>query len=802
MLEGARMHRKIQREEGAGYQPEVPLSVRVPLVLEGEEAELLLEGRADGIFYGTDPSFPLLGDAWTIDEIKTTYGNIGSMKEPVPVHLAQAKMYAWIWLRQNGLENVRVRMTYVRLQDGDKRYFTQEQEREELESYAADLFERYAKWAAAEVRWRRIRTDSLRALQFPFAYREGQRELAVHVYHTICHRRKLFLEAPTGTGKTLAVLFPSLKAMGEGKADRIFYLTAKTVTRAVAADTMSLLRGQGLRCRSLVLTARERICVLDHPACDPSSCPRADGHFDRVNEALMSLLTETDDFSREAITACADRFQVCPFELSLDLSLFADVVICDYNHVFDPRAKLRRFFGDTAGGNGLIGDIRETEAEDAPAQERAVPGPVFLIDESHNLVDRGREMFSAELSLETLTVFRPLVRHIYPELWKKLGAAVREMRVLRETAPQQGYVLLDDTDLEGLTDAVYTVFGEIESIQAEERSLDRSGRKISQERQEVREAMLDFYFGLRHFLQMHEGMDQRYAPYMQRTGRDGLTVRLYCVDPSGNLKECMDKGAAAILFSATLLPVTYYKALLGGGPEDYEVYAKTVFDYRRQGLFIAEDVTSRYRDRGPDSYARIARMIRDIVSRRHGNYMAFFPSHSFLAEVMEAYLQLCPEDEENLVAVQQPQMKQEEREAFLRRFEEVRDDRTLVGFCVLGGIFGEGIDLREDRLIGVLIVGTGIPQVCSEREVIRDHFDTQGGQGYDYAYRYPGMNKVLQAAGRVIRTESDVGIVALLDERFLTPGYRALFPAGWRSFERVRSDSAGDRVTRFWDEWL
>ena len=343
------MHRKLQREEGPEYMAEVPLSVYYPIRVPAEQADVLIEGRADGIFLGCDPENPILGEAWTIDEIKTTYRKLSRMKEPEPVHLAQAKCYAYIYSLQNRLETVRVRMTYASLVTGEVRRFTREYSADEIARWFERLMEEYARWAGMEIRWKRIRDKSLSELVFPFSYRPGQKELAVHVYHTICHGRKLFLEAPTGTGKTVSAVFPALKAMGEGKADRLFYFTAKTVTAGVAIDTLGIMREQGLRLRSIQLTAKDKICPMENRACNPDACPRARGHYDRVNEALYALVTEREDVTREVLEEYGEKYNVCPFELGLDVSLFADAVIGDYNYLFDPHARLKRFFAEGKG---------------------------------------------------------------------------------------------------------------------------------------------------------------------------------------------------------------------------------------------------------------------------------------------------------------------------------------------------------------------------------------------------------------------------------------------------------------------
>ena len=810
MLEGARMHRKLQREEGPEYTAEVPLSICYPIRLPEEdetgngcaapegpaaeeqpaaqagtagkpasagEAAVLIEGRADGIFLGSDPENPIFGEAWTVDEIKTTYRKLSRMKEPEPVHLAQAKCYAYIYAVQNRLETVRVRMTYCSLVTQEVRRFTQEFTADEISRWFDALMEEYARWAGMEIRWKKVRDRSLSELVFPFTYRPGQKELAVHVYHTICHGRKLFLEAPTGTGKTISAVFPALKAMGEGKADRLFYFTAKTVTGRVALETFSIMRERGLRLRSIQLTAKDRICPMEKRACNPDDCPRAKGHFDRVNEALYALVTEREDVSRGVLEEYAEKYNVCPFELGLDVSLFADAVVGDYNYLFDPHARLKRFFAEGKAKNRYL----------------------FLVDEAHNLVERGREMYSASLSSGEIRAFRSSVREVYPALWRKLGKLVAAFRPCREQLGGEDKAVFPE-DIDAFADAAYKVMEEMQSILYEQR---RSGQADHSPGLPVaQESFLSVYFDLSHFLMIYEGMDEAYRIYAVQKGREDCEIRLFCADPSAKLAECLEKGEASILFSATFLPIRYYKRLLGGREEDYEVYARSSFDPGKLGLFIATDVTSRYRMRGAEQYGKIALCIHSAVSRRHGNYMVFFPSYSFMEAVLEQYTALYPEDEETAFAVQSPQMTEGERQAFLDRFEQVSDDKSLLGFCVLGGIFSEGIDLRQDRLIGALVVGTGFPQVCVEREILKQYFDEKGESGFDYAYRFPGMNKVLQAAGRVIRTADDVGVVVLMDERFTTGAYRRMFPAEWSGSRLTDSSGIGDKVSRFWDEWL
>lgn len=810
MQEGGRIHRMIQRRMGADYQAEVSLKYTLPT----ERYVLVVEGRADGIIRQEGQV--------TIDEIKGTYRELGRLKGPVPVHLAQAKCYAYIYGLQQELEQVQVRLTYCHIPTEELRYFLYDYTLQELEEWFGELIGSYRRWADYSWEWRRKRQASIEKLEFPFPYRDGQRELVADVYRTIYHGKKLFLEAPTGVGKTISTVYPAVQAMGQGMADKIFYLTAKTVTRTVAEDTFSLLRGQGLQLKSVILTAKEKICFMEEKKCNPENCPYAKGHFDRINDAMFDLLTNQESFSRETIEAYAEKHRVCPFELCLDMSLFADAVICDYNYLFDPHVYLKRFFGEGINGNYL-----------------------FLIDEAHNLLERGREMYSATLLREQFLEMRKEIKQtIMSEMVEKPRknqvSGQMTLEVTLDEKPRGGKSILvrggyaDQIEyrLEQCNRELLALKREcgsgcqVESIDDFVRDLMRLHDTVNEylaeqeeERLPVRELLLDFYFEISHFLEIYELLDEHYVKYTQ-TGDDGtFLLKLFCVDPSENLKSCMLRGRSTILFSATFLPIQYYKKLLGGEPEDYEVYARSVFDPQKRALFIADDVTSKYTRRSEEEYDNIARYIEEIVKNRHGNYMVFCPSYSFLRIIYEKYVQRYA-GEDRICIMQSEFMSEADREDFLSRFrapeqmmqeidlqadiamEIQEEDSILIGFCVLGGIFGEGIDLKNDSLIGAIIVGTGLPQVCFERELLKEHFDKSGESGFDYSYRYPGMNKVLQAAGRVIRTVEDIGIIALLDERFLQFAYRRMFPREWEGFETVTVDTISKRVERFWDSWL
>lgn len=780
MAEGSRIHRMIQRRMGADYHAEVVLSHSFDM----GDYVVIVEGRADGIMIDSgNPSNV------TIDEIKGTYRDIGKMKAPVGVHIAQAKCYAYIYALQKSLEKIKVRMTYCQIETEEIRYFEEEYDFADLREWFEEVLKQYKKWSDFQSEWSTKRQESIKEMEFPFPYREGQKELVTYVYRTIYHKRKLFIEAPTGVGKTISTVFPGVKAIGEGMADKLFYLTAKTITRTVAEEAFSLLRGQGLRFKTVTLTAKEKICFMEEVECNPDACPYAKGHFDRINDAMYELLTDRDCFSRESIEEYAGKHRVCPFEMCLDMSLFSDGIICDYNYVFDPHVYLRRFFSE-----GIRGEY------------------LFLIDEAHNLVDRGREMYSAVLVKEDFLALKKTVKLYDTKMEKQLEKCNRELLLLKRECETYKIVEYIAPFVQALNRLVSTIEKFLEDHEWEESP--------------VKKEVLEFYFQVTHFLDIYERMDENYVAYTENESDGSFILKLFCMNPAVNLSECMARGRSSILFSATFLPIQYYKSLLGGTAEDYEAYAKSVFDPEKKALYIGKDVTSKYTRRSELEYRNIAAYIHEIVKNRQGNYMVFLPSHVFLNEVYDAYMNFFCEEDKVECLIQEDYMSEQEREEFLDRFREndnalcekrvtetelselirmeieYEEAKTLIGFCVMGGIFSEGIDLKNDSLIGAIIVGTGLPQICNEREILKEFFGSRGENGFDYAYRYPGMNKVLQAAGRVIRTAEDVGIVALLDERFLEFSYQKMFPREWEHFEVLGLENIAKRVEKFWNDWL
>ena len=744
MQEGSRMHRKIQGRMGMEYRAEVPLKLEVP----HEQYVLALEGRADGIITNAD--------GVTVDEIKCMYTDVTRFEEPIFVHKAQAMCYAYIYALQNGLDQISVQLTYCDLDTEEICRFEEAFSFFWLERWFQDMMEAYRKWTDFQFAWRKIRQTSIQTLEFPFPYREGQYKLVGDVYRTINRKKILFIQAPTGTGKTISTLFPAIRAVGENLGDKIFYLTAKTITRTVAKDTCDLLKAKGYRGKVIVLTAKEKMCPCEEMDCNPSNCLRAKGHYDRVNDAVYDLITTEEDFTRERMLAQAEKYQVCPFEMSLDASLYADIIICDYNYVFDPNVYLKRFFSEEEKGDYI-----------------------FLVDEAHNLVERGREMYSAVLVKEEILTVKKLVRGKDRKLEAALEKCNRQMLEWKRECE------------------TYTIY---ESIGAFAFSLMRLMSLLDiflQSRGEMpeRKEVTEFYLNLRHFMNMFERVDENYVLYSDFDETDRFCLHLYCVNPSVNLQECLERGKSTIFFSATLLPVNYYKNLLSSKKDNYAVYADSAFREEQRLLFIGRDVSSLYTRRTLGEFHRIALYIQQVLRAKKGNYLIFFPSYRFMEDVYEQFLAV--NEQEADCMMQSGNMNEADREEFIQEFSNPRG-KSLAAFCVLGGIFSEGIDLKEDLLIGVLIVGTGLPQICNQREILKEYYQEENGQGFDYAYQYPGMNKVLQAAGRVIRTASDRGIIGLLDDRFLRSDYRQLFPREWSQYEVHTLDSLPGALEAFW----
>ncbi len=741
-----RLHQRIQGERPPGYAPEVAVSRRV----ETPEVALAVGGRIDGVF--AERAVPV------IEEIKTTRRSpLECLREENPLHWGQAKLYAFIYAAEHGLEEVGVQLTYARLDTGETREARRHFPVADLAAFFENVVGRYLEWAVRISNWQGQRDASIRGLPFPFdTYRPGQQEMVTAVARCLGRSERLFIQAATGIGKTLAVLFPAVERLADGTCDKLFYLTARTTGRLAAEKALEELRARGLHLKSLTLTAKEKICVTPQAACHPEECEVARGHYDRLPAARRAMFA-SEAWTRAAVADAAHRFHVCPFEFALDLSQWADLVVCDYNYAFDPAAYLRRFFQEEAGDY------------------------IFLVDEAHNLVDRSREMFSAELHKKPFLDLRRSVKGALPAVYRHLGRINTWMLATRRRVETAGAPIAEPEAPEALYPLLREFMG------AAETWLEKNLRSP------FREALLERYFEAGGFLRVAESFDASYAACSDAAG-DELRIKLFCIDPSRQLGEALNRCRAAVFFSATLSPLDYFKTLLASEPAAALTLASP-FPAENLAVFVADRLSTYYRHRERTA-PEVARILDRLVRPHRGNYLLFFPSYRYMRMVLEAFRAANPDID---TVVQAPGMGEREREVFLERFA-ADTPRTLAGFAVMGGIFGEGIDLVGTRLAGAAIVGVGLPAVGLERELIRAYFTDHLEQGFEYAYMYPGINRVLQAAGRVIRSETDRGVVLLIDQRYGSPHYRRLLPEAWQPVSIRDAARFAEPLRAFWSE--
>ncbi|MDD5091674.1 MAG: helicase C-terminal domain-containing protein [Candidatus Wallbacteria bacterium] len=742
MSAGVLAHQKLTRARPSGYAAEV----FVKRVLESGDFILEISGRIDGVL--TSPGRVL------IEEIKTTGRDLDSLEKKQEMHWAQLMVYACFYASDHELGELDGRLIYMQQDSGETREFERHFTRLELEEWFTGLWNRYLEWASRIAGLRRIRDESLSACAFPYSvYRAGQRKMAVEVYCAVRDGTKLMVEAPTGIGKTMAALFPAARALGESHCDKIFYLTARNTQASAAESAVTELSARGARLKSLTLTAKDKICFNPGASCNPQECRYAAGYYDRLHSALDELFS-TQHFNQKTLSEIAQKHTVCPFEFSLDLSLWVDVVICDYNYAFHPRVFLRRFFLEETGDYA------------------------FLLDEAHNLPDRGRDMFSAELLKSSVLNVRRTVMKLAPDVGRRLASVNKEFLKLKKEIP--GPTLSRKDAPESLVPVLKRFMKIAESVLAE--NSGSAGWKD----------LLDFYFEVSAFLRVMEVYSDDYSTIYDSSGND-LRIRLFCLDPARLLSEGWNRARSAVQFSATLSPIDFFAKINGFGEEFRSIVLASPFPQENL-LVLAADRVSTYYNTREKTRDELSGMIKAAVNSKPGNYIAFFPSYEYLKKVLEVIESHSPDIR---VMIQKSGMNDQERADFLECFTS-DNLGFLLGFAVMGGIFGEGIDLSGNRLSGSLIAGIGLPGISPERELIRDYYQERFGMGFEYSYLYPGINRVLQAAGRVIRTETDRGIVLLIDSRYSEERVIKLLPAYWR-LNSVRSDrEIREKLAGFW----
>lgn len=723
-VEGIRAHQKLQKSNEEifdKYEREVYLSNEFEL----EDFILKIDGRADGIIYEESSVI--------IEEIKSTYRPLLEIDDSNELHWAQAKVYGYIYSVQNKLDSIEIQLSYYQLESNEVKSFRRNYTIQELDTFLNEIIQGYEKYVVLSVNHRENRNRSIKKLEFPFkSYREGQLKLARAVYGTMRDGKLLFAQAPTGIGKTISTIFPSIKSVGEGIKEKIFYLTAKTVNSKVAENTLNILREEGLKFRSITLTAKQKVCLNDKVSCNPDECKYAVDYYDKSKDVIYSLLKECGNIDRELILKLAKENEICPFELSLDMINWCDGVICDYNYIFDRRVGLKR----------VVEDMGDEIA--------------LLIDEGHNLVDRGRSMYSATLNKSKFLEMRRELKGKVPNLYNvvnKINAYFVTVRRECESREQNSYY--EKEAPKELYKYLRTFIGE-----SEELLVKLKGEPYYDE-------LLDLYFDINKFVGVSEYYGDEYVTYVENDYNE-VSITLFCINPADKIKAITDKIKGTVIFSATLSPIDYYIELLGGNEESYRLRLKSPFDSSKFDANV-HPANTRFRFR-EKTIKDIEDKIREFLQERKGNSLIFFPSYDYLDMFIK---NINKEFDGYKMLVQEREMNEEDKERFISEF---RENNNMVGFAVLGGIFSEGIDLPGDMLIGTVVVGVGYPKISIEREIIKDYFEDKG---YDYAYIYPGINKVLQAVGRVIRTEEDEGKALLVDDRYLTSKYKSLLPREW-----------------------
>lgn len=743
--EGAELHRKLQKSEPAGYQSEVSIRGTIEL----EDTVFFLSGRADGLFER--------GGEIYIDEIKSTAMPLHEIRlESMPLHFEQAAVYGFLWMKENHLSHIHIRLRYVHRGSEQIRDFEQKLDFETATALMLRLTARYLDIYRLLAEIKKRRNESLNNLAFPYgAYRKDQRKFCVAVYRSIEAEKNIFIQAPTGTGKTISTLFPALKSMGAGWSDKIFYATAKTLTQKVADSTLKDMEKKGLRLKRVWLTAKEKVCFKEHTRCRPDYCEYAKGYYQRLSVHLYDIFKAHGDFHRENIAQIAQTYQLCPFELSLDLARLSDLILCDYNYVFDPKVALKYLSEETQGRD------------------------VYLVDEGHNLVDRAREMYSAALSKKDFWDTAKLYKDTAPKLYKafyKVNRAFNDAFREREDEKEASKEFCHDFE---------------QALFQFKRAMEKHLSLAEDEgEEEQNEEALARYFEVVSFLKMAEFFGPHYQVLYHQENKD-KKIKLFCLDPGPLLATAFQRARASVIFSATLTPIDYFRAVLGGAETDYVLGLSSPFDPKNLGVFILKEGT-KYQERSKTA-PLIAAKITEAYLRKPGNYMVFFPSYAYLEQV---YGHMA--DEKLPIVKQERAMEDADKEQMLQLFHE-KNENLL--FAVMGSHFSEGINLVGERLIGVFIVGVGLPALSFESDLIRDYYEKTTGHGFDFAYRYPGMNKVLQACGRVIRTEEDRGILCLIDERYLNFSYRRCFPNHWQKIQVMKEEQGlEEALDSFWGD--
>lgn len=724
-LEGTVAHGKLQKSNAEIYK-EYEKEVKLNYEFQREDVILQVEGRADGIIKDNGNVI--------IEEIKSTYKNLIYIDEDFnELHWAQGKVYAYIYCKLNSMTKIYIRLSYYNINTDEVRSFEKKFQIKELEEYTYEIIYKYLDDIILKNNLKIIRNKSIENLSFPFeSYRKGQRELAINCYNSIKQNGVLFVQAPTGIGKTISTIFPAVKSIGEGRGEKIIYLTAKTITRSVAEEGFIKLLNNGLKFKVVTITAKEKMCLNSEVKCNPDDCIYARDYFTKINDVIKKLIARENIFTRTKVIEYAKEFNLCPFELSLDLTEWCDSVICDYNYAFDPRVRLRRIFEDHNSEN------------------------ILLVDEAHNLVDRARNMYSCEILKSKVMDASKILKGKVPNLYKIVNLINKEMiNIRRELEEVNENVTYKNIIYKDLIKLLRMFINEAEEYLI--KSKGTSGY----------ENILEFYYDTRNFIALSELYSKEYTTILKNS-RNEFSIKIFCIDPSKNLSKIVNSAYSTVIFSATLSPIKYYVDLLGGEENSFRVRFNSPFNKENLQIYI-KDLDMRYASRDKN-IIEVCKNINRFVQEKQGNYIVFLPSFDYLNKVYKEYVRIY--GDENIL-LQEENLSEEKKEEFLSNF---KIGANKIGFSVVGGMFSEGVDLPGERLIGAVVVGVGFPRISVENNIIAEYFEQNG---FDYSYTYPGMNKVFQSVGRVIRTETDKGRVLLIDNRYLNNKYKRMLPQEW-----------------------
>lgn len=767
MEEGSRLHKEYQQsliEKYINSDVIYRKELKVKEEVEYKNITYIINGRVD--------SFIEYKNKIIIEEIKS----VGTLSENLSIdnnmaYYAQLLIYAYFLTKDidDNIE-IEVMLTYISRFDESIKKHSKKMSKNEIYNFFMDTLEKYYKFSKAYIDNEEELILTGKNVPFPYAnYRQSQKQFMTAVYSCITNKNKLFAQAPTGVGKTLSTLYPSIKALSNKLGKKIFYITAKTITKNVCIDNLYMLNQLGFKGISLNITSKENICANDEINCNSQFCTLAKGHFDRLNEAILDIITNEKIINDNVIKDYSEKHNVCPYSFQLELIDFAHIIVCDYNYVYDPQVAFTKYF--------------DKEKNDF----------IILVDEAHNLEDRSRDFFSADLTFSQLTF---LYNNISTERIKSyIKEVLKQFKSFFESDNSFSLKDIPKAFINSLFDLRYIL-----DEYFAENEIDTA----------IKDKLLESYFAIDYFIKTSIYYDNKYETLFEINKFD-KTMTLFCIDTSTRFFKINTLCRCTIFFSATLTPINYFAELFGGDKEDYFISLNTSFNINNQLTLIDSSISTYYKDRD-NSYEKIAQSINHFISAKNGNYFIFFPSYIFLNKVLDLFK---TKNKDVNIKVQTQNMNTQKREQFLESFNKQFDLNTnenisaqssnnttvtTVAFLVIGGTFSEGVNLVGDKLIGVCVIGVGISMLNFKSDIVKKYYDNYNNKGYEFAYMYQGFNKILQSAGRVIRSETDKGVILLIDTRYSRQDYKMLFPHNYKNTIYIKNNiDLDEKLAHFWE---